>query len=219
MQKTALILGATGLVGSHLLDLLIKDPEYKQVLVVARKQVTNSSPKVVQLILNFDNLAEYKEKIKADDVFCCLGTTMKKAGTKEKFYQVDYTYIFNIARIVSENQADSFNLVTAMGADKNSAFFYNKVKGEIEEAVSTLRFKQINIFRPSMILGNRKESRPLEKAGQIVASLLSFVFVGPLKKYKAIDSQVIAKGMLKAVRLKVSGIKIYNSDEIAKLGQ
>jgi uncharacterized protein YbjT (DUF2867 family) len=219
MQKTALIVGASGLVGSKLLALLVKDQLYREVIVVTRRMVVITSEKIVQHVLNFDHLNEHQEKFKADDVFCCLGTTMKKAGSKENFYQVDFKHVLNIAKLTAANKAESFNLITAMGASKTSLFYYSRVKGEVEEAVSKLKFKRINIFRPSLILGDRSDPRPMEKFGQVGSRIFSFLFVGPLKKYKAIEAKTIASAMLKAAKLKSEGITIYNSDEIEELGK
>jgi uncharacterized protein YbjT (DUF2867 family) len=219
MPRTALIIGATGLVGSELLQLLIKDNYYSEVTVFSRKMVLNTSEKVTQHIINFDKLEDYKEKLIANDIFCCLGTTMKNAGSKEAFYQVDFEYVYNLAKLTSVNGATTFNLISAMGADSKSSVFYNKVKGEIEEAVSKLKFRAINILRPSLIIGDRKESRPLEKTAQIMGKGLSFLFLGPLRKYRPIKATAIAKGILKAAKLPSEGIHIYSSDEIEKLAQ
>src|SRR6188768_3930938 len=145
MQKTALIIGATGLVGAELLKLLIKDNYYSEVIVFSRRMVLFTDEKVTQHVVNFDRLEDYKEKLVANDIFCCLGTTIKKAGSKEQFYKVDFKYVYDVAKLTLAHGASSFNLVTAMGADPNSAFFYNRVKGKIEAAVSKLEFKSINI--------------------------------------------------------------------------
>lgn len=219
MQKTALIYGASGLVGSKLLELLIKDQQYKIVVVVTRRMVVTTTEKIVQHVLNFDHLNDHQEKLKADDIFCCLGTTMKKAGSKEKFYQVDFKYVLNIAKLAIANKSESFNFITAVGASKTSLFYYNRIKGEIEEAISKIKFKRTNIFRPSLILGDRKESRPMERFAQMIGKLFSFLFFGPLKKYRPIPAKTIASAMLKAAKLKTEGLMIYNSDQIEELGK
>lgn len=219
MPGKALIAGATGLVGGHLLKLLEEDPEYNEIIVITRKPIITASQKVVQHSFNFDHLEEHKEKLKADDIFCCLGTTMKKAGSKQNFHKVDFTYVVNLATIASENNSRSFNLVSAMAANKKSIFFYNKVKGEAEEALSSLKFKLINIARPSLIIGERIESRPFEKISQLLAKYLAFIFSGPLKRYTPIEAGLIAKALLKVAKSKKEGLQIIKSDELILIGK
>ena len=130
-QKTALIAGATGLVGSYLLRMLLQSDRYSKVIAVVRKPIEIKDTKLEQKVIDFDKLA-VTPGLTADDIFCCLGTTMKKAGSKEKFYKVDYTYVVELAKVTSRQFASQFLVVSAMGTDKNSRFFYNRVKGEME---------------------------------------------------------------------------------------
>jgi uncharacterized protein YbjT (DUF2867 family) len=217
MPRTALIIGATGLVGSELLKLLIKDNYYSEVVVFSRKIVLDTAEKVTQHVVNFDKLEDYKEKLFANDIFCCLGTTMKNAGSKDAFYKVDFEYVITVAKLTSANGATTFNLISAMGADANSSVFYSKVKGEIEEAIKKLKFRSINILRPSLIIGQRNESRPLERLAQTMGKRLPFLFSGPFRKYRPIKASDIAKGVLKAAKLPSQGIQTYSSQEIEKL--
>lgn len=213
-QKTALIAGATGLVGSYLLRMLLQSDRYSKVIAVVRKPIEIQDPKLEQKIIDFDKLAVTPGLI-ADDVFCCLGTTLKKAGSKEKFYQVDYTYVVELAKATSRQFATQFLVVSSMGANKNSSFFYNRVKGEMEEAITKLSFTAVHIFRPSLLTGNRQETRMGEKVGEIVMGGLKFAMLGPLKKYRAIPAKVVAKAMLQMAIDSGGGVKIHQSDEIA----
>lgn len=213
-QKTALIAGATGLVGSYLLRMLLQSDRYSKVIAVVRKPIEIQDPKLEQKIIDFDKLAVTPGLI-ADDVFCCLGTTLKKAGSKEKFYQVDYTYVVELAKATSRQFATQFLVVSSMGANKNSSFFYNRVKGEMEEAITKLSFTAVHIFRPSLLTGNRQETRMGEKVGEIVMGGLKFAMLGPLKKYRAIPARTVAKAMLQMAIDNGGGVRIHQSDKIA----
>ena len=158
-DKTALIFGSTGLIGNEICKLLLKSPEYSEVKVFVRNITDLEHPKLKQIITDFDRLEDYKHELMGDQIFICLGTTLAKAGSKEAFFKVDYTYSFEAARIASVNQVGHLFVVTAIGSDKNSMFYYSKVKGQLEKAIQKLNFKSINIFRPSLLLGNRKANR------------------------------------------------------------
>lgn len=216
MSKTALIAGATGLIGDKLLELLLKDESYSKVLVVTRKPLKKEHEKLEVLITDFAKLGEVSDKLKADHVFCCLGTTMKKAGSKEKFRKVDYEYPLELARLCKENGANKYLLISAMGAGKKSSVFYNQVKGEIEEAVVNIDFDTYHIFRPSLLLGPRKEDRVGEDAAKTIFRIFGFLFVGPLKKYKAISYDKVAKAMLHFAKEATQGKHIHESLELQK---
>ncbi len=216
-KKTALILGATGLVGSELLSLLLKDELYSKVKAVVRKNPDLQDPKLEWIIADFDKIAALEDKVAADHVFCCLGTTMKKAGSKEAFYKVDYHYPLEFAKLCQQKGATQFSLVSAMGADIKSRIFYNRVKGDIEVAVSSIPFQGVNIFRPSLILGNRKEKRLGEKIAVLLSGIISPLMVGPLRKYKPIHAAAIATGMLKIAKQDLNGFYIFESDQITKI--
>ena len=213
MQKTALIAGATGLTGSHCLQLLLEDDNYSEVLVLSRKAVGVKHSKLQEHIIDFDRIYNYSELIKADDVFCCLGTTMKKAGSKEAFYKVDFTYVFQLADIAAKKGASGFFMVSAMGANKHSKIFYNKVKGEIEEAIKKFPFETIGIFRPSLLMGDRKEMRIGEKIAQIIMPAISFLLP---EKYKPVNAHAVAKAMVSTALQNRKGIVVVESDEIQK---
>lgn len=212
-MKTALLAGATGLIGKQLLALLEKDAYYEKVFVLTRKPLAVSG-KCENLVVNFDVLNEALNTVKADDVFCCLGTTMKVAGSKDAFRKVDYTYPLLIAQYSKQQGASQYLLVSALGANENSSIFYNKVKGEIEKAIEKLNFLSFQIFRPSLLLGNRNEQRSGEDAAKIFYRFFGFLFPA---KYKAIESLTVAQVMLLVAKQKKEGLHIYESHMIEKL--
>jgi uncharacterized protein YbjT (DUF2867 family) len=216
--RTALIAGASGLVGSHLLRLLLQSERYSQVISVGRRELPLIHPKLDQQLVDFDDLKKYKAELVADDVFCCLGTTIKKAGSKEAFYKVDHTYVLRLAEITLEKNATQFLVVSAMGADAGSMIFYNKVKGEMERDVQQLGFPTVHIFQPSLLLGEREEHRTGEEVGAMLMKPLSRLMIGPLRKYKPILAETVAKAMLQAAAKDQQWVHTYPSDQIQQLG-
>lgn len=220
MQKTrnALIAGASGLVGSHCLELLLKSDRYSQIISIGRRDLPIIHPKLDQQVVNFDELDKYSSELVADDVYCCLGTTIKKAGSEEAFYKVDHTYVTKLAEVTARRNATQFLVVSAMGADAGSIIFYNKVKGKMEQDINSYGFEAVHIFRPSLLLGNREEERTGEELASKVMKPLSGLMVGPLRKYRPIQAETVAKAMLAAAERGQKGANIYLSDEIEKLG-
>jgi uncharacterized protein YbjT (DUF2867 family) len=216
-HRTALIVGATGLIGEHCLQFLLNDASYNSVAAIVRKEFPLHHPKLHQKVINFDSLDKYSADIKADDIFCCLGTTIKKARSQSNFKKVDFEYVLKTAQIAYANGGKQFLLVTAMGANKRSLIFYNRVKGETEEAVKKLPYKAIHIFRPSLLLGERKETRAGEKIGTALYNITSPLFIGPLKKYKAIAGKVVAGAMVSCAKRNAEGVFVYESNEIQKI--
>jgi len=206
-MKTALVVGATGLVGNLLTNKLLQNDNYAIVKVLVRKPIAINHPKLEQIIVDFDNLDA--TKIAADDVFCCLGTTMAKAGSKQAFYKVDFTYPYEVAKIALKNGAKQYAIVTAMGANQKSLFYYNRVKGDIETALTELKYPNLMIFRPSMILGDRQEHRGGESFGKVVMNLLDFITP---KKYKGIEADKIANCMIQKSQENLNGKHIFESD-------
>ena len=212
-MKTALIVGATGLIGKQLLQLLLEDQYYEKVKVITRKPLDIQHPKLENLVLDFDKLSERYAELKADDIFCCLGTTIRIAKTKEAFRKVDFEYPTELARLTKNQGATQYLLVSALGADKNSRIFYNQVKGEVEEAISHLDFQSLHIFRPSLLLGERTEHRAGE--GAATAFFKIFGFLVP-SKYKAIDSAKVARSMLVFAKANDPGFYFHESKELQK---
>ncbi|NOT74479.1 MAG: oxidoreductase [Cyclobacteriaceae bacterium] len=210
-MKIAIIAGATGLIGSQLLDLLLEDTYYSKVIAVTRKPITKSSARFENVVINFDKMQEYTSQLKADDVFCCLGTTIKQAGSKEAFRKVDLSYPVSLATITKSMGAQHFYLVTALGSNEKSSIFYNRVKGEVERMISEIGFESLHVFRPSMLLGPRIDERAGENVGQGVMKVLDFVIP---KKYKAIESIRVARAMLSISKAPGTGSFFHESGEL-----
>lgn len=213
-KRNALIAGATGLVGSNILKQLLADDQYSTVVTITRKPIDVEHPKLVQKQIDFDQLELLKLGMQIDDVFCALGTTIKTAGSQDAFYKVDFSYVVNLGKWSAANDVKRFMIVSAMGANAKSGIFYNRVKGEMEAAVSQLKIPLIQIFRPSLLMGNRTEKRGGEKLAQVVMGALGFLFAGPLLKYKGIHADVVAKSMIKAAKEDRRGITVFESGEM-----
>ena len=216
MNKTALIAGASGLTGGYLLNLLLESPEYSTVIAYVRKSSGLTHPKLKEIVVDWETL---QEPVAAVDIFCCLGTTIKKAGSQEAFRRVDYNYPLQLAQLQYRGGSQQFLLVSAMGADAKSSIFYSRVKGELENALQSIGYKSLLIFRPSFIAGPRKESRTGEMIGLAIFSILSPLFIGPLKKYAPIQAEHIARAMLRTAQKNEQGTKLYDSAVTDELGK
>jgi uncharacterized protein YbjT (DUF2867 family) len=206
-MKTALLAGSTGLIGKQLLQLLLESSRYSKVIALTRQDLP-AHPKLVQIKTEFEKVSESADDLKADDVFCCLGTTMQKAGSKEKFYKVDFEYPLLLSKITLSLGAKQFLLVSALGADKMSSIYYNKVKGEIEEAIVQVGFETVHIFRPSLLLGPRAEKRAGEDTAKLLYKIFGFLIP---KKYKAIEAVKVARAMIHASEQEKKGVFIHES--------
>jgi uncharacterized protein YbjT (DUF2867 family) len=209
-MKTALIAGSTGLIGKQLLQLLLDSDRYTKVIAITRQDLP-AHPKLEQIKTAFDSIGEKSNMLKADDVFCCLGTTMAKAGSKDKFYQVDFYYPLLLAKISKAEGAKQYLLVSALGADKKSSVYYNQVKGEIEDAIAEVGFQTVHIFRPSLLLGPREEKRAGEESAKVIYKYLSFLIP---TRYKAIESIKVARAMLSYAHAEQSGQHIHQSKDL-----
>ncbi|HEU4560417.1 MAG TPA: oxidoreductase [Longimicrobium sp.] len=217
-SRTALLLGATGLVGGHCLELLLADPTWARATVIARRPSGRSHPKLAEVVADFERLDEQADAFAADDVFCCLGTTIRQAGSQEAFRRVDHHYVVRSAELARARGARRFLLVTALGADPGSRVFYNRVKGEVERDVCAMAFEGIAVLRPSLLLGERTGRRPAEALAQKAAPLLSPLLLGPLRKYRALPGLAVARAMVRLAKEDVTGVRVVESDEIQALG-
>ncbi|MEK2644741.1 oxidoreductase [Bdellovibrio sp. BCCA] len=208
------MVGATGLVGHELLLILAHLEQVTKVKAISRSPMGKIPPHTENIILNFDKLKDHPDALKAQIFICCLGTTIKKAGSQEAFRKVDYKYVLEFAKLAEQVKAQKFIVISAMGADANSSVFYNRVKGEMEKSLRELKIPQIEIFRPSLILGERKEQRSGEGVAQKLSSYINPLLVGPLRKYRAIKATDIAKAMAIAALNFQPGFHIYQSDQI-----
>ncbi|MBT2693858.1 oxidoreductase [Bacillus sp. ISL-55] len=217
--KTALIAGATGLIGKELLQFLLNANEYDKVVSIVRRPIGIEHPKLDERIVNFDQLEQDKEVFSVDDVFCALGTTIKKAETKEAMWKVDVDYPVGIAKLASSNGARKFLLVSSMNANPDSPIFYSKMKGQLEEEIKQIPFKTTAIFRPSLLLGERDEFRMGERAAAAIFTKMPFLFWGPFKKYKAIEGRTVASAMYHAAQKDAPGLTVYLSEKIQEMGR
>jgi uncharacterized protein YbjT (DUF2867 family) len=213
-KRSALVAGATGLVGRHCVEELLLDDAYSRIVALVRRPGLPIRDKLEEYLIDFERLSDETRLPAVDDVFCCLGTTIKKAGTKEAFRRVDHDYVEFLARAALESGAKQFLLVSSIGADARSRVFYSRVKGEVEADISALPFRAVQIFRPSMLLGERNEVRLGEKVAQIVSKPLAFLFVGGLRKYKPIEAKTVARAMVRCARREPEGVNVYESEEI-----
>ena len=208
-MKKAILFGASGFVGSYLLDELLNDADYEKVMIVVRKNLNISHPKLETIIGNYHSLPDLKRNIVADEIFITLGTTRKNTPDKGEYYQTDHDYPVLAAKIAKEKGAKSVFVVTAVGANANSGIFYVKMKGEIERDIIALDFEHTHIFRPSMLMGNRKEHRPLEKTFIKIWSVINRIFIWKLNRYRGIDGAAVAKAMINAAKNQSEKVKIY----------
>lgn len=215
--KKALIAGASGLIGKHCLKFLLDEPSYSQVTAIVRTSLKISHPKLIQKVIDFDEMETYSESFYANDVFCCLGTTIKKAGSQDAFRKVDFSYPVKLAALTQHCDARQFLIVTSLGADPHSRIFYNRVKGEVEEAIRRIPFTAIHIFRPSILLGERSENRTGEKIGGMLMSALKPIMIGPLRKVRPILAEDVARAMVEVARMEQIGFNVYESNEIQKI--
>ena len=209
MPKTALLAGATGLIGSQLLPLLLASDRYAKVVVVGRRPVPVQHPKLVQVVTELDKLADVRLQLIADDVYCCLGTTIGQAGSKAAFYAVDYLAVVTLAALTAGNFAGQLLVVSSLGADARSRVFYARTKGEVEAAVRELPFRAVHIFRPALLLGARAQPRLGERVGALLLGLARPLLRGGLAKYRPVRAEAVAAAMLRAAEDDGGGLRIH----------
>jgi len=216
-MKTAIVIGATGLIGKHLTKLLLANSAYSTVKVFVRRSLNISEPKLEEHIVNFDEIEKWKSDITGDELFSAMGTTIKKAGSKEAQYKIDVTYQYEFAKDASENGVKSYFLVSSSGANAKSKLFYIRIKGELEETVKLLNFNKIRIFRPSLLLGDRDEKRFGEKAAERILKIVVPIFPF-LKNQRPIEGEKVARAMIVSAIIEgTERIRIYELDEIFEL--
>jgi uncharacterized protein YbjT (DUF2867 family) len=215
-RRSALLLGASGLIGGFCLEALLDTAAYDKIVVLGRRHLACAHAKLIQHSVDFERLKEYADFMAVQDVFCCLGTTIKQAGSQAAFYKVDCSYPLEIARLALDKGAQQFLIVTAMGADPKSWFFYNRVKGEVEQKLGPLGYQALHIFRPSLLLGKHTPPRGAEEIAQRLAQPLISIMRGPLAPYRPIEARTVAEAMVHTALLDYKGIFIYESHRIAK---
>ena len=215
-MKTALLFGASGLVGGHLLNELIKENYYSKIKIFVRSEPKISDPKIEIIRTDFNNLQNHKEDIKGDDCFLCIGTTKQNSPDKNEYRRVELEMPKEIAQIAKSNSINSFVFISSGYADPKSSGDYLKFKGQVEEELKRLNFTKLGIMRPSFLMGNRKQKRIGEKIGILVFKLLSPLLLGPLKKMKPINSEIVAKAMVAFVQSDTQK-NTFESNEILKI--
>lgn len=211
--RTALVIGSTGMVGRELIKQLCESSEFEQVISFVRRSSGFSHSKLQEHVVNFDQPESWKELLKGDVLFSCMGTTLAAAGSKASQYKVDYTYQYETARMAAENNVPVYVLVSSTGANANSALFYPKIKGQLDEAVQKLGFKSVQILRPGQLYGKRQQKRSAELFA--VKMMFAINKLGLFKKYKPIHASEVAKAMISAA--KRTGSNIFTLDELFKL--
>ncbi|PCJ83426.1 MAG: oxidoreductase [Flavobacteriales bacterium] len=229
-MKSAIIFGATGLTGGHLLQLLLDDARYEKVKVFGRAKVQwpfeparapeigATIKKLEEHLIDFGKLDGCADLISGDDLFCCLGTTIKKAGSQDAFRKVDLELPVKIAEMASKNGVQQFLVVSSVGADKRSSNFYLRTKGEMEEKVGEFNFEKTAALRPSIIMGNRNEARLGESISKMFMPVADHFLLGSLKKYRSIHADTIAKAMVEIANGNYEQA-VFESDEIAEIGK
>ncbi len=210
MQKTAIILGATGLTGSYLLELLLNSHDYKKVKIFTRRTIGKTHPKLEEIVCDVLKLEEQSDQFTADEVFVCIGTTKAKTPDKQLYYAIDYSIPTISAKLAEQNKISTFSVISAIGANAQSSVFYSRTKGEMERDILKCDIPNILIYRPSLIYGNRKDKRLGEKIGAFLIKSLQFLLIGKWKKYRAIRGEDLAKALFLGVQGYEGHQIIYN---------
>ncbi|MGW7161892.1 oxidoreductase [Paenibacillus taichungensis] len=218
-ERQALVIGATGLVGGLLVRSLLQNPAYGRIRVLVRRPLELEHAKLEQYVVDWEQLEEQKDLFRdVDDLYCCLGTTIKKAGSQENFRQVDFHYPVKAAILAKEHGVSQMLVISSMGADAGSRIFYSRTKGEMEEALSAIGIGSLHIFRPSLILGDRKEKRLGEQLAAHAMKFLDRWMKGRVDKYRAIQALTIARAMMNIALVQTRGNHVYSNDVIHVLG-
>lgn len=214
---TAVVAGATGMMGKQLVRLLLEDPTYRRVVVLVRRNIGISHPKLVEKQVSFDRLESELDAslLKEADVFCTLGTTMKQAGSKEAFRKVDHQYPLALAKAALQYGAASYIIVTAMWASEQSRMFYTRVKGQLEKDLVSLGLPRLVILRPSLLLGDREDESFGDRATAFIFRLLGPIMIGPIARMKAIHCKDAAQAMLMMARESGPAVEVMESEVIA----
>jgi len=215
-MKKAIVIGATGLIGSELLRQLLADSNYSEVKVLTRRSTGVIHSKLKEVLINFDELDNYKSEVVGDVLFSTMGTTMKKAGSQEVQYKIDYTYQYNMAKLASDNGVKNLVLLSSAGASSKSKVFYSRIKGELDEAVQKLNFDSVAIIRPSMLAGNRKEFRLAEKI--FTPIMYGFSWIPGIRKFRPIKDTVVAKAMINSTKTEL-GVQIIELEDVFKMAK
>ncbi|MGJ1433868.1 NAD-dependent epimerase/dehydratase family protein [Sphingobacterium spiritivorum] len=214
---TALVLGSTGLIGSFLVEMLLDNTQYSTVYAVSRSQLHMQHPKLINIIADADSIAHHLENIAVDHLYCCLGSTKSKTPDLSAYYKIDHDYPLSVAKHLKDKGLSAVSLVSSMGANVLSNNFYLKMKGEIERDIELLSIERTFIFRPSLLLGKRKENRMLEKVSSVVMNIINYFLIGKLKDYKSIKGEDVARSMINICLSDLTGTRIFKTAKIKEL--
>lgn len=217
-MKTAIILGATGLTGGLLLDMLLKDDRYSTIKLFSRSSIGSPNPKIEEHLIDLLELEKYGNQFTADEVYCCIGTTKSKTPDEDLYKKIDYGIPVTAARLAKKNNIQKFLVISSLGADVDSKVFYSRIKGEMERDVLYEEIPETYIFEPSLIAGHRKEKRTFESLGKNVMKIVNHLLIGPLKKYRSIHPETIVSAMIKVANNGYNKKRI-ESDEIKAIAQ
>lgn len=215
-RLTALVFGASGLTGRFLIEHLIEDQAYGSIKVFVRKELPIQNHKIRQVTFDPERIENISQDMMGDHLFCCIGSTIKKAGSKEAFYRTDHDLVEKIAQIGSANKVKSFVVISSIGANSGSGNFYLRTKGQMEDSIKTFNFSSLSIVRPSMLMGIRNEKRLGEEIAKKIYKIMNPLLVGPFRKYKSIHASTVAKSMIKLAK-QSRDIKVVESDELQQL--
>ncbi|MGN1402236.1 MAG: NAD(P)H-binding protein [Bacillus sp. (in: firmicutes)] len=218
-DRKALVMGASGLVGSKLLEILLESERYEKVIALVRKPLLYKHAKLQEVVIDFDNLEEEYPDIAVDDVYCAIGTTIKKAKTKERMYQIDVEYPLTVARLAKKKGMQHFVVISAMGANLKSRFFYTRIKGDLEEKLTALDIPKLSIFRPSLLVDERDEFRFGEKMAIALYKGIAWFLPNALKTKFGIEASTVAKAMYNTQFSKSSKVIIYQPVQIEELAK
>lgn len=209
MSRTAVVAGYTGLIGRHLLARLLDDPGYAKVVAVGRREPVETHARLQVIRSDLGDLGKIGPRLAADDAFCCLGTTLRAAGSKAAFEAVDYHMVANFARAAHAAGARRMFTVSSLSADLRSPIYYSRIKGRAEQALREVGFDSLHIVQPSLLLGERTEKRAGEGVAQKIALLLNPLMFGALAKYRAIRAEDVAAAMIELSRREDRGVFVH----------
>lgn len=216
-MRSAIVAGASGLVGERVLRRLLAGGTYDRVIAFVRGPINLTHKKLEQRTVDYERMGRMSAFPRAEDVFCCLGTTIRKAGSPEAFHTVDVGYVARLAEVSVRAGSTQFLLVSAVGASAQSGNFYLRCKGEAEDMVRTLPYQGVQIFRPSFLIGHRRERRAGEAVGIALARVLSVAMIGPASRYRPIRADDVAKAMVAVADESPPGIHVYESKAMQAL--
>lgn len=217
MANKAVIVGASGLIGRKLLNILLQWPDYGEIISLGRKKIQLKNNRLTQVIVDFDHLDNYEKYINGHTLFCCLGTTLKKTPNLKEYRQIDHDYPVALAEIAKKNGIKEYHFVSSMGANTGSRYFYTRTKGETEKDLQAVNMNCLHIYQPSLLTGYRNDRGVMEEVAIGVMKVINPLLMGPLKKYRSIPAYTVAMAMFKQSLKNKEGVFIYPSDQIKKL--